>query len=57
MAVGSVEKVVGDQRHHGVCHARVWIGIPTVRLVSRGNSAVKFFDLIHQLHNEEGLTC
>jgi hypothetical protein len=40
-----------------VCHARVWIGIPTVRLVSRGNSAVKFFDLIHQLHNEEGLTC
>jgi len=47
MAVGSVEKDVGSQRHHAfmVCHARVWIGTSTVQLVSRGNAAVlQFFD-------------
>jgi hypothetical protein len=46
MAVGSVEKDVGSQRHNAfmVCHARVWIGTPTVQLVSRGNAAVQFFD-------------
>ena len=27
-----------------VCHARVWIGTPTVQLVPRGNAAVQFFD-------------
>jgi hypothetical protein len=33
MAVGSVEKDVGGQRHHAfmVCRARVWIGTPTVQ--------------------------
>jgi len=42
MAVGSVEKDVGGQRHHAfmVCHARVWFGTPTVQLVLRGNAAV-----------------
>jgi hypothetical protein len=47
MAVGSVEKDVGGQRHHTfmVCHAKVWIGTPIVQLVSRGNAAVQFFDL------------
>jgi len=48
MAVDSVEKDIGGQRHHAfmVCHARVWIGIiiPTVQLVSRSNAAVHFFD-------------
>jgi hypothetical protein len=47
MAVGSVEKDVGGQRHHVfmVCgHARVWIGTRTVQSVLRGNAAVKFFD-------------
>ena len=38
MAVGSVEKDVGSQRHHAsmVYHARVWIGTLTIQLVSRG---------------------
>jgi len=47
-AVGSVEKDVGVQRHHAfmVCHARVWIGTPTVQLASRGDAAVQFFLLI-----------
>ena len=42
MAVGSVEEDVGDQKHHAfmVCHARVWIGAPTVQLVSHANAAV-----------------
>ena len=33
MAVGSVKKDVGSQRHHAfmVCYARVWIGTPTVQ--------------------------
>jgi hypothetical protein len=46
MAVGSVEKDVGSQRYHTfmVCHARVWIGTPTVQSVLRGNAAVQFFD-------------
>ena len=47
MAVGSVEKDVGGQRHHVfmVCgHARVWIGTRTVQSVLRGNAAVQFFD-------------
>jgi len=47
MAVGSVKKDVGSQRHHAfmVCHARVvWIGTPTVQLVSHGNVAAQFFD-------------
>jgi hypothetical protein len=46
MVVGSVEKDVGSQGHHAfmVCHARMWIGTPTVQLVSRGNAAVQFFD-------------
>ena len=47
MTVGSVEKDVGSQRHHAfmVCHARVvWIGTPTVQLVSHGNVAAQFFD-------------
>jgi hypothetical protein len=59
MDVGSVEKDVGSQRHHAfmVCHLYVWIGIPTVQLVSRGNAAVQFFDEIQQLHNEIGLPC
>ena len=41
MAVGSVEKDVGSQTHHAfmVCHMYVWIGTPTVQLVSRGNAA------------------
>jgi hypothetical protein len=41
-AVGSVEKDVGGQRRHAfmVCHVRVWIGTPTVQLVSRGNAAL-----------------
>jgi hypothetical protein len=46
MAVGSVKKDVGGQRHHAfmVCHARVWIGTPAVQLVSRGNAALQLFD-------------
>jgi len=44
-----------SQRHHTVCHARVFIGKPTVQLVSRGKAAVQFFDLIQQLHNENVL--
>ena len=46
MAVGSVKKDVGSQRHHAfmVCHARVWIGTPAVQLVSRGNAALQLFD-------------
>ena len=45
MAVGSVKKDVGSQRHHAfmVCYARVWIGTLAVQLVSRGNAAVLFF--------------
>ena len=44
MAVGSAEKDVGSQRHHAfmVCHMYVWIGTPTVQLISRGNVAVQF---------------
>jgi hypothetical protein len=44
----------GGQRHHAfmVCHARVWIGTPTVQLVLRGNAAVQFSEEIQQLHNE-----
>jgi hypothetical protein len=44
MAVGSVEKDVGSQTHHAfmVCHMYVWIGTPTVQLISRGNVAVQF---------------
>jgi hypothetical protein len=58
MAVCSVEKNVGGQRHHAsmVCHLRVWIRIPTFQLVLRGNAAVQFFDQIKQLYNEKGLT-
>ena len=43
LAVGSVEKDVGGQRHQAfmVCHARVWIGTPTVQLVLHGNAAVQ----------------
>ena len=43
MAVGSVEKDVRSQRHRAfmVCHARVWIGTPTVQLVLHGNAAVQ----------------
>ena len=39
MAVGSVEKDIGGQRHHArmVCHAQVWIGTPTVQLASHGS--------------------
>jgi hypothetical protein len=46
MAVGSVEKDVGGQRHHAyvVCHVRVWTGTPTVQLVLRGNAAIQFLD-------------
>jgi hypothetical protein len=40
MAVGSVEKDIGGQIHHAfmVCHARMWIGTPTVQLVLCGNA-------------------
>jgi hypothetical protein len=43
MAVGREENDVGVQIHHAfmVCHARVWIGTPTVQLVLRGNAAVQ----------------
>ena len=36
----------GYQRHHAfmLCHARVWIGTPTVQLVSCSNAAVQFPD-------------
>jgi len=46
MAVGTVEKDGGGQRHHAfmVCHARVWIRTPTVQLVSHGIAAIQFFD-------------
>jgi len=46
MAVGNAEKDVGSQRHHAfmVCHARMWIGTPTVQLFLRSNAAVQFFD-------------
>ena len=59
MAVGSVEKDVKGQIHHAfvVCHARVWIGTPTVQFVSCDNVAVQFLGQIQQLHNEKGLTC
>ena len=59
MAVGSVKKDVGSQRHHAfmVCNVRVWIGTPTVQLIPRGNAAVQYFDQIQQQHNEKGLTC
>ena len=44
LAVGSVEKDVGGQRHHAfvVCYARVWIGTPIIQLVSRGNAAASY---------------
>jgi len=36
----------------------MWIGLPTVQMVLRGNAAVQLFDFQQQLvHNEKGPTC